>query len=218
MLQQRAFNSTRSALTGAVVNAILAKEVVAGREYFGRVWTLAERLARYGRKEQLSQWLSLEVRRCVVVSWWCHGGVMVVSWWCNGGWKDVKLSRAGRLELHTCGCPASAFQYGANSPLYASCCTLGQQAVRSPALVIAHTYLGSTPSVKPRCITVCMAEASSRDRQHAAVPLSRLSPQIVVCSPLCPPLCSYRYLFCRRGWAWWWTPCSTPWRTRAARR
>lgn len=61
LMRRRAPTSARSGVAAAVVDSMLAKEMVAGREYFGRVWTLAERLARYGRKERLSQWLSLEV-------------------------------------------------------------------------------------------------------------------------------------------------------------
>ncbi|GLC57934.1 hypothetical protein PLESTB_001291300 [Pleodorina starrii] len=43
-----------------VIGAILEKNRTAGREYFGRVWTLAERMARHGRSEGLHNWLSLE--------------------------------------------------------------------------------------------------------------------------------------------------------------
>lgn len=32
-----------------------------GREYFGRVWTLAERMARGGRGERLSNWMPLSM-------------------------------------------------------------------------------------------------------------------------------------------------------------
>ncbi|EFJ50789.1 hypothetical protein VOLCADRAFT_103851 [Volvox carteri f. nagariensis] len=52
--------SVRCAVASSIVAAILAKNMVAGREYFGRVWTLAERMARFGRNEGLCQWLSLE--------------------------------------------------------------------------------------------------------------------------------------------------------------
>ncbi|GIL56971.1 hypothetical protein Vafri_12242 [Volvox africanus] len=52
--------SIRCAVAASIIAAILAKNHVAGREYFGRVWTLAERMARFGRNEGLCQWLSLE--------------------------------------------------------------------------------------------------------------------------------------------------------------
>jgi hypothetical protein len=41
------------------IKAILSREKVASREYFGRAWTLAERVARFGRGECLCKWLSL---------------------------------------------------------------------------------------------------------------------------------------------------------------
>ncbi|PNH01653.1 hypothetical protein TSOC_012438, partial [Tetrabaena socialis] len=53
-------SSPISATAAAVLKAILDKNLVAGREYFSRVWTLAERMARHGRHEQLNDWLSLE--------------------------------------------------------------------------------------------------------------------------------------------------------------
>ena len=53
----------RASIACIVLDAIQKKDSIAGMEYFGRVWTLAERMARYGRGEQLCQWLSLEVRR-----------------------------------------------------------------------------------------------------------------------------------------------------------
>ncbi|KAG2495182.1 hypothetical protein HYH03_006788 [Edaphochlamys debaryana] len=43
-----------------VLGAMLDKELVASRTYFSRVWTLAERIARFGREEQLCHWMSLE--------------------------------------------------------------------------------------------------------------------------------------------------------------
>ncbi|GIM06120.1 hypothetical protein Vretimale_10529 [Volvox reticuliferus] len=52
--------SIRCAVAASIIAAILAKNLVAGREYFGRVWTLAERMARFGRNEGLCHWLSLE--------------------------------------------------------------------------------------------------------------------------------------------------------------
>jgi hypothetical protein len=41
------------------IKIILKSEKVASREYFGRAWTLAERVARFGRGESLCKWLSL---------------------------------------------------------------------------------------------------------------------------------------------------------------
>ncbi|GLC46208.1 hypothetical protein PLESTB_001535300 [Pleodorina starrii] len=55
-----ATNSIRCTVAASIIEAILAKNIVAGREYFGRVWTLAERMARFGRSEGLCHWLSLE--------------------------------------------------------------------------------------------------------------------------------------------------------------
>ncbi|GLC46212.1 hypothetical protein PLESTB_001535900 [Pleodorina starrii] len=55
-----AANSIRCTVAASIIDAILAKNIVAGREYFGRVWTLAERMARFGHSEGLCHWLSLE--------------------------------------------------------------------------------------------------------------------------------------------------------------
>ncbi|KAG2431230.1 hypothetical protein HXX76_009758 [Chlamydomonas incerta] len=60
VIKRRAATSPRAAVVASRLDDILAKEVVAGREYFSRVWTLAERMARLGRREQLCHWLSLE--------------------------------------------------------------------------------------------------------------------------------------------------------------
>jgi len=51
----------QDAIIAAALEQILASGMIACREYFGRVWTLAERIARSGRGEQLCQWLPLEV-------------------------------------------------------------------------------------------------------------------------------------------------------------
>jgi hypothetical protein len=61
-LQKRAqeTGSGRCGTAAAIVGAILAKGFVARREYYSRVWTLAERMARYGRNEGLFELLSLE--------------------------------------------------------------------------------------------------------------------------------------------------------------
>nr|BAD44753.1 NSG7 protein [Chlamydomonas reinhardtii] len=59
-LTSKAGASKDMAAAAKVLQTIMNKGVVAGREYFSRVWTLAERVARYGRSEQLSNWLSLE--------------------------------------------------------------------------------------------------------------------------------------------------------------
>lgn len=55
------------AAVAGVIEGILAKRTVAGRENFGRAWTLAERIARFGRSEKLCQWLSLEAWLGMVV-------------------------------------------------------------------------------------------------------------------------------------------------------
>ncbi|KAG2432774.1 hypothetical protein HYH02_012906 [Chlamydomonas schloesseri] len=60
VIKRRAAASPRAAVVASRLDDILKKEVVAGREYFSRVWTLAERMARLGRREQLCHWLSLE--------------------------------------------------------------------------------------------------------------------------------------------------------------
>ncbi|PNH08664.1 hypothetical protein TSOC_004755 [Tetrabaena socialis] len=67
LLKRRSAGSLMSATAAAVLDAILAKDLVAGREYFSRVWTLAERMARHGRCEQLNHWLSLEAWLGMVV-------------------------------------------------------------------------------------------------------------------------------------------------------
>ncbi|KAG2494483.1 hypothetical protein HYH03_007252 [Edaphochlamys debaryana] len=50
----------RAVLAASIIQCMLDRGLVAGREYFSRVWTLAERMARYGRGEVLGNWLSLE--------------------------------------------------------------------------------------------------------------------------------------------------------------
>ncbi|PNH08377.1 Ankyrin repeat and KH domain-containing protein 1 [Tetrabaena socialis] len=67
LLKRRPAGSLMSATAAAVLDAILTKDLVAGREYFSRVWTLAERMARHGRGEQLNHWLSLEAWLGMVV-------------------------------------------------------------------------------------------------------------------------------------------------------
>ncbi|GLC67053.1 hypothetical protein PLESTF_000509700 [Pleodorina starrii] len=52
--------SLQCAVAESVIGATIEKNRTAGREYFGRVWTLAERMARHGRSEGLCNWLSLE--------------------------------------------------------------------------------------------------------------------------------------------------------------
>ncbi|GLI64109.1 hypothetical protein VaNZ11_007284 [Volvox africanus] len=53
-------SSRRCQIALGLLESILNKGLVAGREYFTRVWTLAERMARFGRPERLCNWLSLE--------------------------------------------------------------------------------------------------------------------------------------------------------------
>ena len=50
----------REGVTALVLQALLEKNSIASKEYFERAWTLAERIARYGRSERLCQWMSLE--------------------------------------------------------------------------------------------------------------------------------------------------------------
>ncbi|KAG2434658.1 hypothetical protein HXX76_007551 [Chlamydomonas incerta] len=56
-----AADAAAAAAAAAVLKRMIRREVVGGREYFCRAWTLAERMARYGRCEQLCNWMSLEV-------------------------------------------------------------------------------------------------------------------------------------------------------------
>ncbi|PNH06893.1 hypothetical protein TSOC_006701 [Tetrabaena socialis] len=67
LLKRHSADTLLSTTAAAVLDAILAKDLVAGREYFSRVWTLAERMARHGRHEQLNHWLSLEAWLGMVV-------------------------------------------------------------------------------------------------------------------------------------------------------
>ncbi|KXZ53959.1 hypothetical protein GPECTOR_6g878 [Gonium pectorale] len=60
VIKKRADTSAVAAIVAGRLESILSKEQVAGREYFSRIWTLAERMARFGRPERLSNWLSLE--------------------------------------------------------------------------------------------------------------------------------------------------------------
>lgn len=53
-------DAAATAATAAAVGSMLGKGHVACREYLSRVWTLAERLARYGHAEPLCAWVSLE--------------------------------------------------------------------------------------------------------------------------------------------------------------
>ncbi|GLC57946.1 hypothetical protein PLESTB_001292800 [Pleodorina starrii] len=63
--------SLQCAVAESVIGAILEKNRTPGREYFGRVWTLAERMARHGRSEGLCNWLSLESWLGMVVDAMC---------------------------------------------------------------------------------------------------------------------------------------------------
>jgi hypothetical protein len=64
-------NAAQCGAAAAVIRGILQQDEVAplpaGREYFSRVWTLMERVARYGRSERLCNWLSLEAWLGMVV-------------------------------------------------------------------------------------------------------------------------------------------------------
>lgn len=59
--------STDSSMAIAALSLILARKEVAGHAYFGRAWTLAERLARCGRDEAPYQWMSLDTWLGMVV-------------------------------------------------------------------------------------------------------------------------------------------------------
>lgn len=49
------------AFTQKLVETLKNRNEHASYEYFGRVWTLVERMARYGRKEKLCQWLPVDM-------------------------------------------------------------------------------------------------------------------------------------------------------------
>jgi len=54
-------DAVRDRLIARALHRIIDAKAVASREYFGRVWTLAERMARHSRKEKLCEWLSLDL-------------------------------------------------------------------------------------------------------------------------------------------------------------
>eukprot|EP00873_Tetraselmis_striata_P044712 jgi/Tetstr1/464976/TSEL_009708.t1 len=54
-------------LIAQALKRIIDAKACASREYFGRVWTLAERMARHARKEKLCEWLSLDLWLGMVV-------------------------------------------------------------------------------------------------------------------------------------------------------
>ncbi|KAG2427488.1 hypothetical protein HXX76_012421 [Chlamydomonas incerta] len=58
--QLQAIADNDAAAAAAAVGAILEGGSMGCREYLHRVWTLAERMARFGRGEPLSAWVSLE--------------------------------------------------------------------------------------------------------------------------------------------------------------
>ncbi|KAG2429662.1 hypothetical protein HYH02_014000 [Chlamydomonas schloesseri] len=58
--QQGDAGASLAGVAGVVLSGILSRNRIASHEYFRRVWTLAERLARHGRGERLCHWLSLE--------------------------------------------------------------------------------------------------------------------------------------------------------------
>ena len=55
-------NNQSASVAASIIKSILDKRgmEVAEFDYFRRAWTLAERLARYGRGERLCHWMSLE--------------------------------------------------------------------------------------------------------------------------------------------------------------
>ncbi|KAG2485710.1 hypothetical protein HYH03_015594 [Edaphochlamys debaryana] len=100
------------AAAAAALDAVLAKGLMAGCEYFSRVWTLAERMARYGRGEQLCHWVSLEAWLGMLVDAVLRsggdsaapslaiyrkilGGITIGS--TNGGTNDKDGDEAGQL-------------------------------------------------------------------------------------------------------------------------
>jgi len=71
---------------------------LSGNEYFGRVWTLAERMARSGRSERLHHWLPLEA--------WC-GMVMHALLTTSENPKAASLYWDKLLPAAVCVCGAS---------------------------------------------------------------------------------------------------------------
>jgi hypothetical protein len=71
-LQQQGVPGSHAALAADVFTHVLASRQLAGREYFGRIWTLSERLARGGRKETLNNWLSLRAWMGMVIDALLH--------------------------------------------------------------------------------------------------------------------------------------------------
>ena len=61
-----------STTAATVMESIIDKGTVASNDYFGRAWTLAERMARFGRDEHLCQWLSLEAWLGMIVDSMVH--------------------------------------------------------------------------------------------------------------------------------------------------
>lgn len=43
-----------------MLDSILAQNLMASKAYLERAWALAERMARFGRRERMCQWMSLE--------------------------------------------------------------------------------------------------------------------------------------------------------------
>jgi len=60
-------NAANDRIIAQTLKRIIDAKAVASREYFGRVWTLAERMARHARKEKLCEWLSLDLWLGMVV-------------------------------------------------------------------------------------------------------------------------------------------------------
>ena len=70
-------------LTRAVLQQLRSKGICARSCYFGRVWTLAERMARHGRNERLQNWMSLDT--------WM--GMTVEALWAASSRVDSELVR-----------------------------------------------------------------------------------------------------------------------------
>jgi hypothetical protein len=72
--ESAADGGVRERVAALVLEALLEKNSIASKEYFERAWTLAERMARYGRNERLCQWMSLEAWIGMVLDGLMKGG------------------------------------------------------------------------------------------------------------------------------------------------
>jgi hypothetical protein len=72
--ESAADGGVRERVAALVLEALLEKNSIASKEYFERAWTLAERIARYGRNERLCQWMALEAWIGMVLDGLMKGG------------------------------------------------------------------------------------------------------------------------------------------------